>query len=143
MNTKHQYQYQDRYASYVLTIENNIICAVVQGAIGESFARRYNQDFCKLITVLNLQSWGHYADFSQCEAMTKEAQQKSVELHAVAKQMGCVVSAYQMNSSLLTNQVNTIRKASDIALPIKQKIFDTKAQCLAYIEKHLAGIKQV
>ncbi|MDP5030536.1 MAG: hypothetical protein NWQ54_01075 [Paraglaciecola sp.] len=129
--------YRDKYGSYELSIENGIICAVIQGAIGESFSRRYNHDFCSLIDNLGKDKWGHYGDFRLCEALTPEAKHLSVELHKYALQKGCVVSAFQINSSLLVSQVDNVRKTSAINTSVTQKSFTTKAECFDYIERQL------
>ncbi|MEP7703383.1 hypothetical protein [Paraglaciecola sp. 25GB23A] len=130
--------YKDKYGSYQLSIEHGIICAIIEGAVGESFSRRYNQDFCALIAQLDQEKWGHYADFTLCEAMTEEAQHKSIELHNYAILKGCVASAYQISSALLTSQVNSVRQASHLPLPINQRIFATKSECMTFINNELA-----
>ncbi|WP_340677859.1 hypothetical protein [Paraglaciecola sp.] len=53
---------KDNDASYKLSIENRIICALVSGAIGDSFLTRYNQDFSLMMDKLGAEAWGHFAD---------------------------------------------------------------------------------
>ena len=132
--------YKDKYASYELSTENRIICAVVKGAIGKSFIQRYNSDFALLMDQLGNAPWGHFADFSQCEAMTMEAQQASEILHHQAKQRGCVISAFKMDSALLTSQVNTIRQNNDLPKISNQRLFASKKEAIAYIENFLATL---
>jgi hypothetical protein len=133
--------YQDKYGSYHLSIENRIICAQISGAIGLSISIRYNQQFSLLVAQLGSEPWGHYADFRQCEALTNEAKQKSIEMHEYARNKGCVVSAFQMNSALLKNQVNTIRQTTEISEPLNQQIFNSKIECIQYIESYLSKLQ--
>lgn len=132
--------YKDKYASYQLSIENRVICAVVTGAIGKTCVERYNSDFHTLMEQLGDAPWGHFADFSQCEALTKEAQDASEVLHHQAKQQGCVVSAFLMNSALLTSQVNSIRRNNDLPSLTNQRFFATRTEALQYIENFLATL---
>ena len=132
--------YKDKYASYELSTENRIICAVVKGAIGNSFIQGYNSDFCELMDQLGNEPWGHFADFSQCEAMTMEAQKTSEILHHLAKQRGCVISAFKMDSALLTSQVNAIRQNNALPQLSNQRFFASKAQAITYIENFLATL---
>ena len=131
--------YQDRYASYRLSIENRIVCAVVSGAVGNSFAARYNKDFYLLIDQLEPGPWGHFGDFKNLEALTAEAQETSNLLHKEASKRGCVISAFRMNSALLTNQVNMIRNNSDLPTLENQQFFETKQQAIAFIEDFIAN----
>ena len=132
--------YKDKYASYQLSIENRIICAEVSGAIGKSFVERYNSDFCLLMEQIGNEPWGHFADFRQCEALTKEAQDATEFLHRLAKQRGCVVAAYQMDSALLTSQVNSIRQNSDLPRLSNQVFFTSRSEAIQYIENVLATL---
>jgi hypothetical protein len=134
------YCYSDKYGSYRLSLENRVICAVVAGAIGTTMSIRYNKDFRLLMNFLRNTHWGHYGDFSQCDALTPEARELSVKLHHYAKAQGCVVSAFQMNSMLLKDQVEGIRKDVDMSTDIAPQIFDSKDKCIEFVESHLANM---
>tara|TARA_R110000868_G_scaffold51432_13_gene163054 strand:+ start:69 stop:485 length:417 start_codon:yes stop_codon:yes gene_type:complete len=132
-------RYSDNYASYELSLEGQIICAVVAGAIGDSFSRRYNNDFRLLMDQLSPGAWGHFGDFRNCEALSKEAQQASKSLHEEAKNKGCIVSAFQMDSALLKSQVNSIRVDKELPVLASQRFFATKSAALAFIEVFLSS----
>lgn len=130
---------KDKYGSYHLSIEDRVICAVALGAIGERLALRYSQDFQKLIKHISYSSWGHFADFSACDALTIDAKEESVKLHFLAQKAGCKVSAFILNSALLINQITEIRHESNLTEPLNQRIFSTKQECLDFIYASLSN----
>lgn len=131
-------RYNDKYASYELSLEGRIICAVVSGAIGDSFSSHYNKDFRLLMNQLGPGAWGHFGDFRHCEALTNEAQQASKSLHEEAKNRGCIVSAFQMDSALLKSQVNSIRVEKNLPVLASQRFFATKSAAIVFIENFLS-----
>lgn len=134
------YSGKDKYGHYILSIEGPIICAVVVGAIGEHLSLKYAKDFFSLIDSIGIEAWGHFADFSQCEALTLGAKTESVSLHEKVAKLGCKVSAFTMNSALLANQINTIRQESNLLEPLNKRIFATKSECIAFIEQYLSEL---
>jgi hypothetical protein len=129
---------RDKHASYTLSIEDGILCAVIKGAVGEAISQKYNRDFRQLITQLNRPVWGHYSDMRECEGLTQEAKLASVELHDYAKQHGCVVTAFQLDLAMLRSQVNDIRQNVNLGSLDAQNIFTTKQACMDYLKAYLA-----
>jgi hypothetical protein len=129
----------DKHASYTLSIEDGILCAVIKGAVGGSISHKYNRDFQRLMSQLNASAWGHYSDMRQCEGLTEEAKLASVELHDYAKKHGCVVTAFQLDVAMVRSQVNDIRQNVNLSRIETQNIFTTKQDCMEYIKAYLAN----
>ena len=64
-------------------------------------------------------------------------------MHEYARKKGCVVSAFQMNSALLVNQFTNIREKNAIVDPLNQRIFETKEECIHYIETYLSNTQHI
>jgi len=129
----------DKHASYTLSIEDGILCAVIKGAVGGSISHKFNRDFQSLIAQLAPSAWGHYSDMRECEGLTDEAKLASVELHDYAKQHGCVVTAFQLDVAMVRSQVDDIRQNVNLSRIESQNIFTTKQACIDYIQAYLAN----
>jgi hypothetical protein len=133
---KKTYTGKDKYGSYTLSFEDNILYAQIKGAVGQELAKRYNRDFCHLCDQHKSLSWAFFAKLSACEGYTQDASEVLSAPHRYAKEKGCVAEAYHVSSPLLIDQLAKIRQLVGLSSPLKAHIFSTERECVTYLKNH-------
>lgn len=131
------YAAQDKHASYVIELDNNTVIARVQGAFCESLIKRFCEDIQEMVKQFDPSFvWAYFGFMPDCDGYTGECEKLLVENSVFAKNHGCLVDAYTINSPVARSQIEQARLKAGIDSPLEKHLFEDEEEALAFIAHH-------
>lgn len=135
------FSYKDKYGGYKLSLGQGIIHAEMIGALGDSLSKRFYSDLQTIIQQHSATGWGYFSDLTQCEGMTKTAEQGLCNCYVFSTSNGCIVDAYCLPSPLIGDQISRMRLKAGITGDTGKHIFKSPPEAIAFIEHIMAKAK--
>ncbi|MDM7861797.1 hypothetical protein QTP81_14435 [Alteromonas sp. ASW11-36] len=128
-------RWQDKYASYQLTVHDKFIESLIIGAIGDDITARFRKDIHELALQYGGRPFGYFADLSQSEGYTGIAEKEIIKAYQICLQCGCVIDAMIVSSPLVKSQMQRVSDILDIDIPLNVRLFDNRDDAVAFVEK--------
>ncbi|MEM0516317.1 hypothetical protein WCN91_12990 [Pseudoalteromonas sp. YIC-827] len=132
------FNYSGANGSYQLTRQGDVIVSQFSGAINERMIATFATQLETLVKEHQLERWGYISNSKDVLAATPEAQ---VLMVSVAEKMfshGCQAAAFVINSAIVINQLEQIRRALGRANSASDIVFENFDDALVYIRNKLA-----
>ncbi|MFT4937201.1 MAG: hypothetical protein ACI88A_000215 [Paraglaciecola sp.] len=131
------FRHKDKHGSYQLDFKNNILRALVIGAIGDSLSRHFHADVLTLVTGEDSHPWAYYGDLLLCDGATFQAEQSILNANIFSTKNGCCIDAYRLQSPLVKDQIARIRAKTGVKTKLEEHTFDTENEALTFLHKQL------
>ena len=135
------FSYKDKYGSYSLSFEEQIVSGRIRGALGDTLSKRFLKDMQSIVHNNFVAPWSYLADMSTCEGLTGTAEKKLQETYSYCINSGCVVDAYCVQSPIAIDQIRRIRTVLGVRGDIDNHIFTRLQDAKAFIINVMAKIK--
>lgn len=135
------FKYKDKYGSYSLSVEEQIVKGCVSGALGDTLSKRFLHDMRSITNEISPLNWAYLADMRKCEGLTGIAERNLQETYRYCISNGCVVDAYCVESPVAIDQMCRIRETLGIKGDINKHVFATLQEATAFIVNVMANIK--
>lgn len=130
--------HKDRFGSYSMNYENQILYARVMGSIGKGLSDRFCADLLRIVYYIEDIHWGYLGDLTDCVAATPEAREVLVEAIKLCITSGCEVDAYVINVAMAEDQLSNARKMLGVDNALDKQVFNDCEQAKKFIYTTLA-----
>jgi hypothetical protein len=133
--------YKDKYGSYSLSLDEQIIIGCVSGALGDSLSKHFFNDMCSVIKKIRPLNWAYLADMRECDGLTETAEKNLQQAYRYSINNGCVVDAYCVQSPVAIDQMRRIRQELGIKGEMNDHVFAELQDASVFIANVMSNIK--